>query len=253
MIDYVQVHMGDDDGIEFFGGTTDIRHVVVSGAADDSLDWDEGWHGRAQFVIVHQHADESDNGIEADNLDSNNDSTPRSQPTIYNISLIGPNDELGEQRGAVLRRGTWGTLRNAIFMGFGKESVDLRDEATIAGIDSGVLAVESSIFFDIGSAGDEWFADEPTDGSDDDDDAGFVELDYFTATERSNSFGEDPMLVDPYNTTAPDFSPAEGSPVSQKAASPVDDGFFDTSAQFIGAIEPGGEDWTAGWTNFASE
>ncbi len=245
--------MGDDDGIEFFGGTSDVSHIVVSGAADDSLDWDEGWRGRAQFVIVHQHADESDNGIEADNLDSNNNATPRSEPTIYNATFVGPDDDLGEQRGAVLRRGTWGTIRNAIFVGFGKESIDLRDEATIAGTEQDALSVESSIFFDIGVEGDEWFADEPVDGSDDDDDAGFSEEDFFTDDDRSNSFGEDPMLAAPYSTTAPDFSSQDGSPVSQGAATPPDDGFFDSSAQFIGAIDPSGGDWTVGWTSFARD
>lgn len=44
---YIQVHAGLDDGIEFFGGTTNISHVVITDADDDSLDWDRGWQGNA--------------------------------------------------------------------------------------------------------------------------------------------------------------------------------------------------------------
>jgi hypothetical protein len=54
VLDYVQVHLGADDGIEFFGGTTDLRHAVITGANDDSLDWDQGWTGRVQFLAIRQ-------------------------------------------------------------------------------------------------------------------------------------------------------------------------------------------------------
>ena len=35
----VQAHNNLDDGVEFFGGTVDAKHVVLTGNADDSLDW----------------------------------------------------------------------------------------------------------------------------------------------------------------------------------------------------------------------
>jgi hypothetical protein len=31
---------GTDDGIELFGGTASMDHVVLTGNEDDSLDWD---------------------------------------------------------------------------------------------------------------------------------------------------------------------------------------------------------------------
>ncbi len=48
-IDYVQVHLGADDGVEMFGGTADLRHIVITQPDDDGLDWDFGWTG-----TVHQ-------------------------------------------------------------------------------------------------------------------------------------------------------------------------------------------------------
>ncbi len=52
VVDYVQVHGGSDDGVELFGGTVDVRHIVSSQNQDDGFDTDNGWSGRAQFVIV---------------------------------------------------------------------------------------------------------------------------------------------------------------------------------------------------------
>ena len=42
-LSYIQVHRGLDDGVEFFGGTAPIDHLIVTGPGDDGLDWDQGW------------------------------------------------------------------------------------------------------------------------------------------------------------------------------------------------------------------
>jgi hypothetical protein len=54
-VNYVQVHNNEDDGIEFFGGATNAKYLVLTGIADDSLDYTDGWTGNVQYVIV-QHA-----------------------------------------------------------------------------------------------------------------------------------------------------------------------------------------------------
>ena len=42
VVEYVQVHMNQDDGIEMFGGTVNLKYVLVTGARDDSFDWTDG-------------------------------------------------------------------------------------------------------------------------------------------------------------------------------------------------------------------
>jgi hypothetical protein len=79
-LSHIQVHRGKDDGIEFFGGTAGMDHVVISGASDDSLDWDQGWRGNVQFLVVHQFEGIGDAGFEADNYGSMELATPRSNP-----------------------------------------------------------------------------------------------------------------------------------------------------------------------------
>ncbi len=57
----------------------------------------------------------ADNGIEADNLSSNNDAEARAMPWIANATFIGRSDT----NGALLRAGTGVKITNAIFTDFG--------------------------------------------------------------------------------------------------------------------------------------
>jgi hypothetical protein len=61
-VDYAQAHMSRDDAMEWFGGTVDVKHLVLSNAADDGFDWTFGYRGRAQFVVLTQRGDDADNG-----------------------------------------------------------------------------------------------------------------------------------------------------------------------------------------------
>ena len=108
-VDYVQVHNNLDDGIEFFGGTVNVKHVVLSGNADDSLDWTDGWTGNVQFLHITQASDAGDNGIEADNREGDENALPRSNPSIANMTIVGNEGE----RGILLRRGTGADIFNS--------------------------------------------------------------------------------------------------------------------------------------------
>jgi hypothetical protein len=132
-VDFVQAHMSRDDAMEWFGGTVDGKHLILSNAADDSMDWTFGWIGRAQYVVVTQRGDDADNGIEADNSEHNNNHLPRSNPQIYNMTICGDPDrnEGGEStNGSNFRRGTAFTLRNFLLTGF--KTTGFRIETTNA-------------------------------------------------------------------------------------------------------------------------
>ena len=111
-VEYVQVHNNLDDGVEFFGGTVDARYVVLTGNADDSLDWTDGWTGRIQYLYIEQ-TDAADNAIEADNREGDEGAMPRSNPTIANMTVRGKSDENALR----LRRGTGLALRNSFVDG----------------------------------------------------------------------------------------------------------------------------------------
>ncbi len=157
-LDFVQVHRGLDDGIEFFGGTANLKHAVVSLPNDDALDWDYGWRGKAQFIIVKQDANNGDKGFESDNNGDANDATPRSKPTIWNATLIGSNDAnaVKSQGGMHLRRGTAGTIQNTIVAYFKEYAVDIDGVATANQVESGDLTITNSYFFSNGGDGGNW-------------------------------------------------------------------------------------------------
>ncbi len=109
-VEFVQVHNNLDDGIEFFGGTVNAKWVVLTGNADDSLDWTDGWQGSIQYLIINQADDAGDNGIEADNREGDEAATPRSLPSIANMTIVGNPAE----RAIRLRRGTGLELYNSV-------------------------------------------------------------------------------------------------------------------------------------------
>ena len=51
-IEYIQVHSNLDDGIEWFGGTVNVRYAVLTNNDDDDIDFDEGYKGNIQYAIV---------------------------------------------------------------------------------------------------------------------------------------------------------------------------------------------------------
>lgn len=147
LVDNLHVHFGADDAVEFFGGTVKVTHLIATGAQDDNIDWTGGWTGGVEYAVVQQYAaGETDNGIEADNLDKKNDNLPRSNPTITNVTFIGNPNNVKSGSGMLLRRGTAGNLSNIVTAGFLKACATIDGDATYAQVDAGALTVTSSLF-----------------------------------------------------------------------------------------------------------
>ncbi|GAP73663.1 hypothetical protein ABMY44_00845 [Pseudoalteromonas sp. Cnat2-41] len=96
--EYLHIHQGFDDGIEFFGGAATIKHIVVTDTQDDSFDFDAGWQGAGQFLYV-QHGtvtlndgtvvNMGNNGFESDGVKG--ESSPQvgpTNPTLANITIV---------------------------------------------------------------------------------------------------------------------------------------------------------------------
>ena len=46
LVDNIAVLNGDDDGVEFFGGTVSVSNLYLENTSDDAIDWTEGWNGK---------------------------------------------------------------------------------------------------------------------------------------------------------------------------------------------------------------
>jgi hypothetical protein len=138
----VQVHQNLDDGVEFFGGTVNVSHLVLTAIGDDSLDWSFGWTGKAQYVAIKQDVAGGDNAFEADNNEDNPAWTPLTSPTVSNVTIVGADGTNGVR----LRNGTAGTIKNLVVTGGDSYSNCLRvnGDESIANADAGELSVTHS-------------------------------------------------------------------------------------------------------------
>lgn len=109
---------GDDDAIEFFGGSVNVTNVLVVNAKDDMLDWTQGYTGTINNAYAIRELGFNDitadpRGIEADgNLDglsptqAGQSDVTVSNVTIVNNSIVSLNDIIK------IRRGSKATITN---------------------------------------------------------------------------------------------------------------------------------------------
>lgn len=131
VIDHIQVRESADDCFEFFGGTVDARYLVCDGPGDDGIDWDYGYRGRLQYIVVRSPSGQ--HGLEGDNDPNGSRNTPISAPIIANVTLCGGKPSERERYGMLLRRGTQAFIYGAIVRGF-DAGLDIRDDSTEVGV-----------------------------------------------------------------------------------------------------------------------
>lgn len=213
-VEYVQAYKGSDDGFEFFGGSVNVKHMVVTDCTDDSFDWTEGWNGRGQFLVAYQSGEEEcDCLMECDNNGNNFDATPVAHPILSNLTLVGDNSA-NNTRGIRLRAGTQAEIYNSIITGKAK-CITLETEQTEQALLSGTsklqhIAMSSDLNSENGIYTAEMFA---------------------AATGNSTDY---------VNALANDYVGTLSGGVTP------DDPFF-TRVDYKGAVSAS-DDWTSGWT-----
>ena len=213
-VEYVQAYKGSDDGFEFFGGSVNVKHMVVTDCTDDSFDWTEGWNGRGQFLVAYQSGEEEcDCLMECDNNGNNFDATPVAHPILSNLTLVGDNSA-NNTRGIRLRAGTQAEIYNSIITGKAK-CITLETEQTEQALLSGTsklqhIAMSSDLNSENGIYTAEMFA---------------------AATGNSTDY---------VNALANDY-------VGTISGGVTPDYPFFTRVDYKGAVSAS-DDWTSGWT-----
>jgi hypothetical protein len=232
-LEYLQVHKNADDGVEFFGGAVNAKYLVLTGIQDDSVDWDNGYKGNMQFVLVKHAADNSDanRGIEGDG--DGGDGADFSNPTVANMTIIGNTFDTAESdsEGVLLRDQTNAQLYNFVVTGpagMGEcFEADLSDgdttlEANMDGTNNPQLVFASSVLAcgeNIKNSGD------------------FDQEAWFTAQSgTSTATGQSAVLNGIFTIDA--TTPTDVTPLNT----------FFSSVDFIGAVKDADNDWTANWT-----
>ena len=254
ILENIQVSFCGDDSFEWFGGNVNAKNLISYRAWDDDFDTDFGYQGKLQFLLAirdPQIADQStSNGFESDNDGSGSNNTPRTSPTWWNVTLIGPKANSGTTinslfgRGMHLRRSSLNKISNAVIMGWPR-GIRLDGTNTIAGAIDGSMYVNNTIIagwtssaLDTVSAGGQTFD---------------INTWYTNSGGRTYPTNAEVMLTDPFNLANPNVTPLPGSPVLTGGATPPNDGFFDITANHPGALsDDPAKNWTLNWTTYPS-
>ncbi len=243
-LDYIQVHANADDGVEFFGGAVNVKHLVLTGNQDDSVDWDNGFKGKLQHIFIEhaKNAGEANRAIEADNDGSSPDKEPQSNPTLANMTIIGNNyDTAGsDSEGIYLREGTAAKIFNTVITGPTEMGECLEFEGgdtssvTVDNANSGKIVMQNVVL--ACNNGENFKNAKATDGT------VLLDLENWFTSESSNSVSTSILINE---SGVPDNnSPLTTAGAGQDVAT-TQDAWFDT-VDYIGAFD-GSNDWRQGW------
>jgi len=260
ILEYIEVYASGDDGVEFFGGSVNLKYFVSVFNSDDAVDWDQGWRGNGQFWFVLQAPDMAGAAAEQDGAGDDEFYQPYALPTIYNATFVGagssasPESDRGEM--LMFRDNSGGFYHNSIFTQFntseGGHAIQIEDidntgsktEDSRQRFEAGQLGLTHNIWWDFGAGENliSWIA-----GNDED----FINqvLEYLIENENDTV---DPQLRGIERGTSGkgmlDPRPHHDSPAftNDRTTTPLSpEGFF-VASDYIGAF--GQENWLIGWT-----
>lgn len=243
-VDHVQVHMGLDDGMEMFGGAFDATYLVITGAADDSLDCDQGFRGSFQHVLVHQDPTIGDNCLEWSNQGNDFTAEPLTGPSVANMTCVGSGSGGDKSKGVTIKEGTQASVWNSLFAELTNDGVVLINQATQAQAEAGEISFAGSHFCGTHAFSVDAAADDP-------DPAAWLGADFEAWLLGAGGAGSGTDCALPSTTWgSPDVQPPAGS-APEGAGATLPGGFEATS--YAGAVDPNGENWTAEpWINLGT-
>jgi hypothetical protein len=241
VIEYVEVIANKDDGVEFFGGVPQLKHILVAYCGDDSYDYDEGFRGKGQFWCAIQDPNDGDRLGEHDGGTDPETAEPYATPTIYNATYIGRGAAAGK-RVITFRDNAGGHYLNSIFVEQSK-GIDIEnlseDQDSYKQFQDGNLTLQNNVFWNVADGtGESIFRISGPGASEADSIAAIEAFTAYFAT-ANNSVANPGISGD---------NPVPSSPQTDNLASYNDTWF--TNVSYKGAF--GSENWAAGWTKYFS-
>jgi len=234
---HIQVHGNLDDAVEWFGGTANLMYAVLTNNDDDDLDFDEGYMGNMQHVIIRKNPTKAaptgsndPRGIEANSSDD--EYVPETAGALANILVLGSdvnNNEAsaeGRQPGMRLRGALTARVYNTAVREFDTGCVRI-DDADVNGDGSLIVPSTVTLVNVLGECED-----------------GFYNK---RAADTEVNSGANLVTVDAaYALTDPEAS----VPVTDLEEVDNGSGFTFDNTGYVGAVEPGtsvGNAWWNGW------
>lgn len=250
ILENIEVYGNKDDGFEFFGGAANAKYLVAAHCGDDAFDWDQGYHGKLQYLFAMQSNAAGGHIFEANGVP--NDATydyntnPIAMPTIANGTFIGNyNLDGGDNNVARLRQGSGGKFWNNVWYNCGQ---GLRVDAISSSepiesetrLDNGTLEFKHNLFAKIK---DKDTGNECSDINGVANESGSIKAKIaIELSDNYNVYSSDPGFTSATNGEF-NLSPLAGGAIANLP--PVNDPSIETSPQ-VGAF--GSANWAAGWT-----
>jgi hypothetical protein len=122
ILENIEIFVSGDDGIEIFGGSVNLRNIVLAYAEDDTLDLDQGYRGMGQNIVVIQsaftdtfgEARDGDSGGEWDGADNPETNTPAALGVFSNMTFV--SNAPGSGRALRIRNGGANQVWNSVFL-----------------------------------------------------------------------------------------------------------------------------------------
>ena len=153
VVDYVMSYNGNDDGIEFFGGTVNASHLVSVGSKDDGIDFADGWSGTGEYWFSMNSAK---SGIEGSNNGTNGAATPMTDATLKNLTVYG----MGEKPWFLKEGAGKQNIDNVVIGGLAADKgqayfyTSSDDADAAARITAGDIVITNVKFVDMGTGND---------------------------------------------------------------------------------------------------
>ncbi|MDN5214561.1 hypothetical protein QQ020_20950 [Fulvivirgaceae bacterium BMA12] len=263
-VEFIEVWSNLDDGIEFFGGTVNLKYVVLGYIGDDFIDYDLGYDGHIQYALAYQKASTSvssdPNFGEHDGGSSPDDATPFGSPIFSHITYYGA-DADGLQALVFYRDNAGGEIWNSIFHNAdgqiliedrsGEDSYERFLAGQPGGDNDNRIFISNNLFSDISVGGVDLANINDVFGAVDGNDLNDVPA---STTAIQGAFGPINAIGAPdFGTTGTSiFVPSQaGDAATGGADASAVDPFFD-NVTFRGAFDPAATtNWIDGWTKTA--
>jgi hypothetical protein len=98
--------------LNIYGGTVDAKNLSAVGMEDDSIDWDEGYRGTLNNIVIYQYDNIGDFAFELASRSGENNATPRALVNVSNVTMRGHNRN--DKAAFDLKQGTGGIFDNIV-------------------------------------------------------------------------------------------------------------------------------------------
>lgn len=223
-IKHIQISFCGNDAIKFLGGTAQASYLISNRCFDTDFFMDLGYRGKLQFAVVLRDSTKASatgfSSIEVQNDGLASTAQPLTDPTLSNITLLGPITYQGTfynsnyRNGIHIKRNARCAIFNSAIAGYPK-GILLDGSGCGNHLKDGYILIENCTL-----AGNK-LAQGDTSGNFSISVPKFDFNTWYSQFERNNqafSTARALMLKNPYAYTNPDFTPQTGSPVLSGAS-----------------------------------